>query len=590
MTIREELKDYCQKCISDVRISEYEDYISCTKHKQAAKRFLKDIAEEENSPAYPFYFSEEDAKNIVEWFRMLHHSKGVLAGQPIELTIWQKFILCQLYGWRRKKDGLKRFKKLFVEVARKNAKSQMIAGVMLYEIAVSATRNGEVYEAYTTGVKREQSKIVFKEADLMLRGSPLRKKFKITRDLISHIKTESSLKMLCKEDGKKGDGTNIAILCVDELHQHPTMEFVDLFLGANSKDPTLVIITTAGVDLTYPCYTVEYTYCSKVLDPDTDVEDEAYLIDIMEFEPELAENMEKIGERRYWHMANPIRMSYPDGQEKIELAYNAAKVIPEKMTAFLTKMLNIWVQAKENGYMNMAKWKACQVEEIPISTQGMDVYVGFDMSAKIDLTSVAFVIPFLGDETDETGKKIVKYIVYSHSFIPNREKLAERKAKDKVDYDAWERMGFLTVTDTQIVDQAQVMKYVLETCKANKWMIHTLCFDPANASKLMMDLSDEGYEVEEVYQSHKSLNESTQGFREQVYSGNILYTYNPLLNFAMSNAVIRKNNGLIKIDKDATTKRIDPVDAVLCAFKLAMYHVFGSKFEEEIDNFLESEW
>lgn len=590
MTIREELKDYCQKCISDVRISEYEDYISCTKHKQAAKRFLKDIAEEENSPAYPFYFSEEDAKNIVEWFRMLHHSKGVLAGQPIELTIWQKFILCQLYGWRRKKDGLKRFKKLFVEVARKNAKSQMIAGVMLYEIAVSATRNGEVYEAYTTGVKREQSKIVFKEADLMLRGSPLRKKFKITRDLISHIKTESSLKMLCKEDGKKGDGTNIAILCVDELHQHPTMEFVDLFLGANSKDPTLVIITTAGVDLTYPCYTVEYTYCSKVLDPDTDVEDEAYLIDIMEFEPELAENMENIGERRYWHMANPIRMSYPDGQEKIELAYNAAKVIPEKMTAFLTKMLNIWVQAKENGYMNMAKWKACQVEEIPISTQGMDVYVGFDMSAKIDLTSVAFVIPFLGDETDETGKKIVKYIVYSRSFIPNREKLAERKAKDKVDYDAWERMGFLAVTDTPIVDQAQVMKYVLETCKANKWMIHTLCFDPANASKLMMDLSDEGYEVEEVYQSHKSLNESTQGFREQVYSGNILYTYNPLLNFAMSNAVIRKNNGLIKIDKDATTKRIDPVDAVLCAFKLAMYHVFGSKFEEEIDNFLESEW
>ena len=590
MTIREELKDYCQKCISDVRISEYEDYISCTKHKQAAKRFLKDIAEEENSPTYPFYFSEEDAKNIVEWFRMLHHSKGVLAGQPIELTIWQKFILCQLYGWRRKKDGLKRFKKLFVEVARKNAKSQMIAGVMLYEIAVSATRNGEVYEAYTTGVKREQSKIVFKEADLMLRGSPLRKKFKITRDLISHIKTESSLKMLCKEDGKKGDGTNIAILCVDELHQHPTMEFVDLFLGANSKDPTLVIITTAGVDLTYPCYTVEYTYCSKVLDPDTDVEDEAYLIDIMEFEPELAENMENIGERRYWHMANPIRMSYPDGQEKIELAYNAAKVIPEKMTAFLTKMLNIWVQAKENGYMNMAKWKACQVEEIPISTKGMDVYVGFDMSAKIDLTSVAFVIPFLSDETDETGRKIVKYIVYSHSFVPNREKLAERKAKDKVDYDAWERMEFLTVTNTPIVDQAQVMKYVLETCKANKWMIHTLCFDPANASKLITDLSAEGYEVEEVYQSHKSLNESTQGFREQVYSKNILYTYNPLLNFAMSNAVIRRNNGLIKIDKDATTKRIDPVDAVLCAFKLAMYHVFGSKFEEEIDNFLESEW
>ena len=106
----------------------------------------------------------------------------------------------------------------------------------------------------------------------------------------------------------------------------------------------------------------------------------------------------------------------------------------------------------------------------------------------------------------------------------------------------------------------------------------------------MMDLSNEGYVVEEVFQSHKSLNESTQGFREQVYSKNILYTYNPLLNFAMSNAVIRQNQGLIKIDKDATTKRIDPVDAILCAFKLAIYHEFSSNFLEAIDNFLESEW
>ena len=75
-----------------------------------------------------------------------------------------------------------------------------------------------------------------------------------------------------------------------------------------------------------------------------------------------------------------------------------------------------------------------------------------------------------------------------------------------------------------------------------------------------------------------------------MYSKNILYTYNPLLNFAMSNAVIRQNQGLIKIDKDATTKRIDPVDAILCAFKLAVYHEFTSSFLEAIDSFLESEW
>lgn len=109
-----------------------------------------------------------------------------------------------------------------------------------------------------------------------------------------------------------------------------------------------------------------------------------------------------------------------------------------------------------------------------------------------------------------------------------------------------------------------------------------------NASKIMMDLSNEGYDVEEVYQSHKSLNEATQGFREQVYAGNVIAPYNPVLNFAMANAVVRQNQGLIKIDKDASAKRIDPVDAVLCAFKLALYHEFEDSFLDEIDEFLNS--
>lgn len=579
----EEIKEYAKKCISG-------EIISCKKHKWACQRFLKDAEKFETDPEYPYYWNEDAAKNIVDWFALLRHSKGILAGKPILLTEWQRFRLCQLYGWKKKKNGMRRFKKAFTEVARKNAKSQEEAGIALYEIAVTATKNREVCEVYTAGVKRDQSKIVFNEADLMLRGSPLRKKFDVTKVMITHTKTGSFIKPLSKEDGKSGDGTNPAALIVDEYHQHPTTEFYDLGLGANTKEPLLMIITTAGVDLTYPCYTMEYTYCSRILDPSSDVEDEEYLVDICEMDAEDYADVEKLGNEELWHKANPIRMTYEDGQDKIRGEYKIAKEIPEHMTAFLTKCLNVWVQAQENGYMDMAKWKACQVDEIPIDTKGMSVYVGFDMSAKIDLTSVAFIIPFLSGEYDNTNQEIVKYIVYSHSFIPNREKLIERKSRDKVDYDAWERMGYLTVTDTPIVDQNAVLKYVKDTCEKNKWNIECLCFDPANAAKLMMDLSNEGYIVEEVFQSHKSLNESTQGFREQVYSKNILYTYNPLLNFAMSNAVIRQNQGLIKIDKDATTKRIDPVDAVLCAFKLALYHEFTSGFLEAIDRFLESEW
>lgn len=583
MTILEELTGYATDCVEG-RI------ISGQKHKWACQRFLDDVNHLNDDPDYPFYWDEEAAQNIVDWFALLRHSKGVLAGQPIILTTWQKFRHCQLYGWKNKRTGFKRFKRSFTEVARKNAKSQDEAGIALYEISVMATKNQEVYEVYTAGVKREQSKIVFSECALMLKGSPLIRKFRITRDSVTHIKTGSFIKPLSKDDGKSGDGTNPAGIILDEYHQHRTSEFYDLGLGSNTKEPLLMIITTAGMDLNSPCYVSEYSYCSKILNPDIDVESDEYLIDICELDPEDYADISNLSNEKLWYKANPIRMSYENGRQKLREEYKIAKEVPEHMSSFLTKCMDVWVQAKQNGYMDMAKWKACEVDEIPIPTKGLDVYVGFDMSAKLDLTSVAFVIPFESDEKDEAGKRIVKYIVYSHSFIPNREKLAERKAVDKVDYDAWERQGFLTVTDTPIVDQSAVMKYVLATCEVNGWKINTLCFDPANASKLMMDLSEEGYDVEEVFQSHKSLNESTQGFREQVYSGNIIYTHNPVLNFAMGNAVVRRNNGLIKIDKDATTKRIDPVDAVLCGYKLAMYHEFTSSYMDAIDRFLETEW
>ena len=570
------IKRYASDCLKDKPLS-------CKKHKWACQRFLNDVKKSKNAD-FPFYWDEESAQNIVDWFHLLRHSKGVLAGQPIDLTDWQKFRLCQVYGWKRKSDGTRRFRKYFTEVARKNAKSQEEAGVALYEISVMATKNHEVYEAYTAGTKRDQSKIVFNEAKLMLNGSPLKVKFKITNASITHIKTGSTMKALSKEDGKSGDGTNPAILVIDEYHQHKTTEFYDLGLGSNTKEPLTMIITTAGIDLTYPCYVQEYTYCSQILDPELpEVVNDEYMVDILELDTEDYTPISNVGNTGCWIKANPIRMTYDKGIEKISGEYELAKQIPEKMTMFLTKCCNVWVQAKENGYMDMSKWRKCEVDHFDLDTRGWSVYVGFDMSAKIDLTSVAFVLTYMED-----GKK--KYLIYSHSFIPSREKLAERKAIDKVDYDSWERNGYLTVTDTQIVDQNAVIDYVIKTCEENEWNIECLCFDPANAGKLMMDLSNEGYDVEEVYQSHKSLNESTQTFREQVYDGNVTYVHNPLLNYSMSNAVVRQNQGLIKIDKDATTKRIDPVDALLCAFKLAIYHEFNDNFLETIDAFLEMDW
>ena len=550
-------------------------------------RLLRDI-ERMGTEEFPYVWNEDKAQSIVDWFMYLRHSKGVLAGQPIHLTTWQKFCLCQIYGWVHIETNRRRFRKSYKQVARKNAKSQEQAGVALYEMSVTATRNHEVAETYTAGTKREQSRVVFGEADLMLRGSPLRTKFKIRRDSIEHIATGSTMKPLSKDDRKTGDGSNPALLTIDEYHQHQTTEFYDLGLGSQTREPLLNIITTAGVDLNYPCYVQEYQYCSRILDPDSDVEDDAYFVDILELDPEDYEKLDNLDNEELWWKANPIRMSYPEGRQKIREEWEIAKEIPEKMSIILTKMMDIWVQARQNGYMNMAKWKACEVKVLPIDLKGQPVYIGLDLSAKLDMTSVSFVIPFTRSN-DDRGNPILEYIVFCHSFIPSRERLIEHIRVDKVAYDAWERQGFITVTDTPIVDQSQMLNYIFDFVKSHELKIQCFCFDPANAAKIMMDLAAEGFEVEEVFQSYKHLNEATCGFREQVYSHHVFYLHNPMLNYAMGNAVLRMNNGLIKVDKDATTKRIDPVDSTLCGFKLASYHDFGTDFEEAIEAFLNME-
>ena len=559
MTIKQELIYYAKGCING-------KIISCTKHKQACQRFLDDL-ERAKQKDCPFIWNESEAQKIVKWFSYLKHSKGVLAGQPIILTTVQKFDLCQIYGWRKRSTKYRRFNKAYMQKARKNAKSQEQAGVVLYEMAYGSTKNHEVYECFCAGTKRDQSKIVFQEAALMLRGSPLALKFKCSKAEISHIKSSSVFKPLSKDDRKNGDGSNPAVLILDEYHQHTTSEFYDLAIGSNTKEPLLMIITTAGIDLNVPCYTDEYTYCSDILNPDKpDIVNDEYFVDIFEAEPSIQltdETYDMLVE-----MSNPIRASYPEGRKKIHDDYVVARAVPSKMTMFMTKCLNVWVQAKDNGYMDMSKWNKCKVKDLPIDITGMPVYVGFDMSAKIDLTSVSFIIPFKDGDT-------VKYILFSHSFIPNRERLRERMMTDKVPYDAWERNGFLTVTDSEVINQNEVIKYVKEFCGTFDLKIQKLCFDPYNSTKLMLELSDE-YDVAEVYQSHRSLNEVTKTFREEVYKGNVIFTNNPLLNYAMGNAVIKTNNGLIKIDKDANKKRIDPVDATLCAFKLAMYHEFDT--------------
>ena len=566
MTRKEIIKRYAKKCIND-------EIPSCVKHKWACERALKDFQREANDPYYPYFWDEEAAELIVSWFKNLRHSKGELAGQPINLTEWQQFHLCQLYGWKRKKNGRRRFKKMFIEVSRKNAKSQELAGICLMETSYTSTKNGELCEAYTAGVKSAQSKIVFNEASLMLKGSKLRPKFKITRSRIEHIKTGSFIRPLSKDDGRNGsgDGTNPSCLVVDEYHAHPTSDFVDLSIGSNTKEPLLCIITTAGVDLNAPCYR-EYEFCGNVLNPDVDIEDEEYLIDICEQDKEEVDDPRLLQDEKLWIKSNPIRATYPEGRGNIRTTYEKALKVPEDMPMCLTKNFDIWVQAKAGAYMDMSKWKRCEVQEFPVDIRGLQCVIGVDMSAKIDLTSVCFVIPYQDEnEQDEEGAPVTKYIILQHSFITNRDILRAKEITDKFPYTASEMKGELSVTDSEIVNQKKIMLWALDKANELGLCIYGWACDPWNSAYFMTELSEKNHHVFDVSQTYGGLSEATKAFRDEVYQRHILYQPDSLLNFCMRNCVEKSHDGKIMIDKDRKTRRIDIIDAVINAFKIARY-------------------
>lgn len=138
-----------------------------------------------------------------------------------------------------------------------------------------------------------------------------------------------------------------------------------------------MIITTAGKNLNCPCYIEEYSYCSKILDPDVDVHNDNYFVDICE-----ADDSDDPEDIRTLQKANPIRAFFAEGVARLREEWEIAKEIPEKLISFKTKCLNIWMQAAENGYIDMSKWKACEVEKLPVDIMNRPVYVGFDMSAK----------------------------------------------------------------------------------------------------------------------------------------------------------------------------------------------------------------
>lgn len=556
MTLTDELIQYSKDCIADTRHV-------CQKHRWACERFLNDL-KKSGTKDFPYIFDEEKALRFFEWAALHKHTKGVLAGEPIEFTPIQRFIFGNVYGWVHQDTGLRRFRKAYWQVARKNAKSQSLAIVGDYELMALGEPMSEVYIGAT---KSMQAKIIYNEVVAMLKRCPLLKgKWHELYGVIRHPKSDSILRALSKDDGKTGDGLNPQCGLIDEYHAHPTDEILEVINTGMvaRRQPLLFIITTAGTNFGGPCYRVEYPLVEKILDPSLDFDVADYFCMVNELDRDQEGNLiDDVKDDECWVKANPIAATYPEGLANIRSKLASALESPEKMESFLTKNMNLWVNQSAMSYMDMAKWKERgAITEIPVDTYGRSAYVGIDLSKRIDLTAAGIILPI-----DVDG--IFRYVVRAHGFIPE-DTVAVHEKTDKVPYRTWAKTGYLTITPGDVVDYRFIESWIHETTDDLGVNVKELCYDPYNATHFAQDFDAQGITTVEVRQGMRTLSEPTKAFREEAYRGNILHEPNPLLDWAISNAVTKRDhNENIILDKEKSTNRIDPIAAVINAFSRA---------------------
>jgi phage terminase large subunit-like protein len=532
------------------------DIVACEKHRWACLRFLNDI-DREGTDVFPYIFNEEKALHFLNWMALFKHTKGKLAGKRIEPAPIQIFNFSNIYGWERQDTNLRRFKKAYWQVGRKNAKTQSLAPVASYETAALGEPMAEVYCGAT---KTEQSKILWNEIKAQVNSSLfLKDKFRIANGRITHIKSDGFIRALSKEDGQTGDGLNVQAGLVDEYHAHKTTEIYDVLVSGSGArpQPIMFIITTAGFELNNPCYAVEYKYVSQILDPNNPIENDEYFVMINELDKD-----DDVKDETVWEKANPILCSYDEGRAFLRGELKSALDVPEKMRNFLTKNMNIWVNMRENGYMNMEKWSLCGETFDFEMFRGCECVLGVDLSAKIDLTSIGFIF-----------KSNDNYYVLSHSFMPE-DTLETKRKSDKVPYDLWVQQGWITTTPGAVVDYSFIDSYIESVIAKYDIKITEVCADPWNATQFMQDLEAKGFTMVEIRQGIQTLGAPTKDFREKVYQQRVKHNNNPVLTWAIGNAVTRQDaNENIMLDKSKAGDRIDPIAAVINAHVRAMLNI-----------------
>lgn len=504
-------------------------------------KLVRDI----QNPASRWRFDERLANRPIEFIETLcKHSKGEWMGKPMILELFQKAFINALFGFVDD-DGLRRYKETFFLVARKNGKSSLLSGIMLYMLIADSEGGAQVVSAAT---KKEQAAIVFNEClNMVSQSEALRthlKKRKIDLYFPSTFSTMTAL----SSDSNTLDGLNLHCAVVDELHAVKDRNLYEVLKQGMSarRQPLLVMITTAGT-VRENIFDDMYEYASNVCDGA--IADDRFLPILYE----LDERQEWV-EPTAWIKANPSIgkiKKLEDIEEKVE----RAKANPKDLSGILTKDFNI----RETTTGSWLTYEAIENNAKFTMDDIKDSYAigGVDLSSTTDLSCATLLIM----KADGSKYAIQQY------FLP-AENIEQRVKEDKIPYDKWANNGLVTLCEGNKVNYSDVTAW-FETMY-HEYGIRPLWvgYDNWNSTYWTEEMINHGYNMQMVRMGAITLSQPMKELAADLAAKNINYNNNPLLKWCLTNTGIKTDdNGNIRpIKGQSRTQRIDGAVSLLIAF------------------------
>ena len=529
------------------------------KRSPCRRSFLFGVREMKKLRGYkPTAFMAEDshydkarADHAVAFIECLKHTKGRWAGKNFKLLPWQERIVRDIFGVI-KPNGCRQFITAYIEIPKKNGKSELAAAIALYLLYADGEQSPEVYGA---AADRQQASIVFDVAKTMTAMNPaLLKRSKIlgATKRIVNFSNNGFYQVLSAEVGTK-HGLNVSGLILDEVHIQPNRKLYDVLTkgsGDAREQPLYFLITTAGNDTNSLCYEIHQKAKDILEGRKNDPT----------FYPVIygAEMDDDWTDPEVWKKSNPS-LGETIKLETVAEACRNASDNPAEENAFRQLRLNQWVKQAVR-WMPMDKWDRCGWKVTEEELEGRVCYGGLDLSSTTDITAFVLVFPPL-DEDD-------CYVILPYFWIPE-ENVDLRVRRDHVPYDVWEKQGYLQTTEGNVVHYGYIEKFIEQL--GERFNIREIAFDRWGAVQMVQNLEGMGFTVVPFGQGFKDMSPPTKELMKLVLEGKIAHGGNPVLRWMMDNIYIRQDPaGNIKADKAKSTEKIDGAIAAIMGLDRAI--------------------